>query len=31
MENALHQEIGGGYLTRLEKDYGLITKLRQVL
>ncbi len=31
MENALHQEIGGGYLTRLEKDYGLITKLRPVL
>jgi uncharacterized protein len=28
MENVLHQEIGGGYLTRLEKDYGLITRLR---
>lgn len=30
MENALHQEIGGGYLTRLEQDYGIITKLRPV-
>jgi AAA+ ATPase superfamily predicted ATPase len=28
MENALHQEIGGGYLTRLEKDYNIIAKLR---
>lgn len=30
MENALHQEIGGGYLTRLEKDYGIITRLRPI-
>ena len=30
MENALHQEIGGGYLTRLERDYGLIAKVRPI-
>lgn len=30
IESLLNQEIGGGYLTRLERDYGLISRVRPI-